>query len=258
MTTRTPTETDALRRRVEALRWHHRIDLGGGVVTPGQDRSDEKLAALRLPSLEGRSVLDVGAWDGYFSFAAERLGARRVMAVDSFVWGEVSWGSQASFQLAREVLGSRVEDRYLEVLDVTPETVDGVWDVVLFLGVLYHLPDPFLALRRMAAVTGELLVVETLSDRLPTRRPAMSFYPGASMDNDTTNWWAPNEAALVAMLRELGFPSVEVVGRRSPAGKLGHLARNAANIAHSRVVRSRSPLGLNYLTTDRLIVHARR
>src|ERR671933_1283270 len=167
----TPVDTDdlaALRRRVHELSWHHQIDLGNGIVTPGRDPSAAKLAALRLPPLEGKTVLDVGAWDGYFSFAAERLGAERVLAVDSFAWGGAEWGSQETFNLARSALGSKVEDHYAEVLELSPERV-GNFDVVLFLGVLYHMRHPFLALERMAAVTRELLIIETHVESLGVR-----------------------------------------------------------------------------------------
>lgn len=257
METSAPLSPAELRQRVNELEWHHQIDLGNGITTPGRDRSDEKLAALRLPSLRGKSVLDIGAWDGYFSFAAERQGASKVLAVDSFAWGGAEWGSQDSFNLARGVLGSKVEDHYGEVLELSPERV-GVHDIVLLLGVLYHMRHPLLALEHAASVTGELLVVETLGDLSFTPRPAAAFYPGSSMNNDDTNWWGPNAPALVGMLHEVGFTDVEVIGAPSLARKLGQLGYNAANIVHSRISRSRAPLELNYLTTNRLIVHARR
>ena len=70
-----------LRIKADALRWYHRIDLGHGVTTQGVDNSPERLARVRLPTdLSGRSVLDIGAWDGFFSFEAERRGASRVVA----------------------------------------------------------------------------------------------------------------------------------------------------------------------------------
>src|SRR5215212_405478 len=70
--------------------WFHSVDLGMGVITPGvksHERLREELASLRLPDLRGKDVLDIGAWDGFFSFAAERLGAARVVALDHHVWG---------------------------------------------------------------------------------------------------------------------------------------------------------------------------
>src|SRR5258706_6059935 len=75
-----------LASRVRAMRWHHRIDLGSGLVTPGlADRLPE--LERTLPEMAGGSVLDVGAWDGYYSFLAERRGAARVVALDHYVWG---------------------------------------------------------------------------------------------------------------------------------------------------------------------------
>ena len=97
-----------LRQRVGKIRWYHRIDLGDGIVTPGVDPSPRKLERLRLPAdLGGKTVLDVGAWDGFFSFEAERRGASRVLATDSYAWSGVDWGTKQGFELARARLGSR-------------------------------------------------------------------------------------------------------------------------------------------------------
>ncbi|MBI3801228.1 MAG: DUF1698 domain-containing protein [Deltaproteobacteria bacterium] len=135
-----------IREHVKRIEWFHSIDLGHGIVTPGRDRSSEKLEWIQLPAhLDGCTVLDIGAWDGFFSFEAERRGARRVLAVDSYCWGGEGWGTQGGFNLARRVLSSHVEDCEIEVLDLSPERV-GTFDVVLFLGVLYHMKHPQAAL----------------------------------------------------------------------------------------------------------------
>jgi SAM-dependent methyltransferase len=153
-----------LRQHVEKIRWYHSIDLGDGIVTPGVDPSPQKLRRLHLPEdLSGKTVLDVGAWDGFFSFEAERRGAERVLATDSYAWSGVDWGSKRGFELARTRLGSTVEDMDVDVLDLSPQGV-GVFDVTLFLGVLYHLRHPMLALEKVAAVTRELLILETAVD----------------------------------------------------------------------------------------------
>ncbi|MGH9079311.1 MAG: hypothetical protein ACRDYE_04380 [Acidimicrobiales bacterium] len=70
---------------MESIPWFHSIDLGGGVVTDGA--SEIQIPDDRFPSFVGHSVLDIGAWDGYYSFMAERLGARRVVALDHYAWG---------------------------------------------------------------------------------------------------------------------------------------------------------------------------
>jgi tRNA (mo5U34)-methyltransferase len=200
-----------IRERVNAIQWFHSIDLGNGIVTPGRDRSAEKLKQLHLPErLDQRTVLDIGAWDGFFSFEAERRGARRVLAIDSYSWNGSGWGTQAGFNLARRVLNSQVEDREVEVLDLTPERL-GTFDVVFFLGVLYHLKNPQRALEHVASVTGDLLILETHVDLLHLERPAVAFYPGEELDGDATNWCGPNFSALEWMLRDVGFQDLRRV-----------------------------------------------
>jgi tRNA (mo5U34)-methyltransferase len=211
---------DELAREVATIRWFHTIDLGHGIVTPGQDDSKRKLGWIRLPgSLAGKTVLDVGAWDGFFSFEAERRGAERVVAIDPACWreppwGPNGWGTQRGFNVARRALESSVEDVDIDLLDIAPETV-GMFDVVLFLGVLYHLPDPWPHLERVARVTRERLIVETHADFIDVRRPAVAYYPGDEIDGDPSNWWGPNPAMLTAKLRELGFATIEVVHEES-------------------------------------------
>ena len=242
---------DELRAAVSRLGWFHTIDLGNGIVTPGRDESQRKLGWIGLPEdLRGRTVLDVGAWDGFFSFEAERRGADRVLAVDGPAWTEPAWGpdgygTKAPFELARRALGSRVEDRDIELEDIAPETV-GRFDVVLFLGVLYHLKHPWPILERVASVCEELLIVETHADLLDVGRPAMALYPGAEVAGDASNWWGPNVAALTAMLREAGFPRVEVV----------HRERRSYRYARAAYRRLRGPRFL--AQQGRVTVHARR
>lgn len=155
---------DELRAEVARINWWHSIDLGQGIVTPGRTNLPDKVGYIGLPDdLTGRSILDVGAWDGLLSFEAERRGAQRVVAVDSFCWNGPGWGTKAGFDLARRSLGSKVEDREIEVVDLSPDTV-GVFDVVLFLGVLYHLTDPLRALQSIFSVTGSHLIMETHVD----------------------------------------------------------------------------------------------
>ncbi|HMC41630.1 MAG TPA: hypothetical protein VKI20_01370, partial [Acidimicrobiales bacterium] len=97
-----------LRAEVDAIRWYHVLDLGQGFRTPGVYDPSSKLSRYALPDLHGKTVLDVGAWDGFFSFEAERRGAARVLATDSFSWDGSNWSTKAGFQLARRALGSRV------------------------------------------------------------------------------------------------------------------------------------------------------
>ena len=200
---------EQVKNEVEKIRWFHRIDLGHGIITPGPDDSATKLKAINLPkNLQGMTVLDIGAWDGFFSFEAERRGASRVVAVDSFCWNGPGWGTKAGFDLARRVLNSKVEDVEMEVLDLSPDTV-GVFDLVLFLGVLYHMRHPLLALERVASVTKKQVILETYVDLLDYDRPAMAFYPETELNGDGSNWCGPNPAMVEAMLKTVGFREIK-------------------------------------------------
>jgi tRNA (mo5U34)-methyltransferase len=205
-----------IRSRIAHINWFHQIDLGHGVTTPGDCKSQQKLAGVGLPNdLTGKTFLDIGAWDGFFSFEAERRGASRVLATDSFVWqGNVPGKSKEGFLAAREILKSRVEDKEIEPLEISPETV-GMWDVVLFAGVLYHMEHPMLALQKVASVTKELLIVETATDLEFKRRPAMAFYPGSELALDSTNWFGPNTLAVLGMLQRCGFKQLTVVYKKT-------------------------------------------
>jgi tRNA (mo5U34)-methyltransferase len=243
-------DVGALRREAGAIQWFHTIDLGHGVITAGVDDTPRKLHGLCLPrSLAGKTVLDVGAWDGFFSFEAERRGAARVLAVDSYCWSGPGWGSKAGFELARRVLQSHVEDMEMDVEAISPDTV-GAFDVVLFLGVLYHMRHPLAALERIAAVTRELLVLETEVDLISLRTPALAFYPGTELNRDPTNWWAPNPRALTGLLKEAGFASVETV--HPPRSFPARLARSVLQFLRERKSISRE------WRRDRMVVHARK
>ena len=195
-----------------AITWFHSHAFPDGERTAGIKPAEvlaKEAEAIFQPGVAGKSVLDIGAWDGYFSFEAERRGARRVLATDHFCWSGPGWGTKAGFDYAHKKLGSKVESLGIDVPQISPQSV-GSFDVVLFLGVLYHVKDPFASLEQVASVTGEMMVVETESAFDPFPWPLMRFYEGAELNNDPTNFWAPNKACLEAMFRELGFKRTEI------------------------------------------------
>ena len=133
---------DELRRQVEQVNWFHQIDLGNGIVTPGPDPTPSKVERVGLPvDLSGRTVLDIGTWDG--AFCSRRSGAERHECwPPTRTSGRAgSGGLERGVRAGPGALGSRVEDRLVDVMDLDPADV-GTFDVVLFLGVLYHLRDP--------------------------------------------------------------------------------------------------------------------
>jgi tRNA (mo5U34)-methyltransferase len=205
-------DPELLRMLVMGRPWFHQIDLGHGIVTPGIDRSAEKLEKLGLPQdLSGKTVLDIGAYDGFFSFAAERRGAARVVAADHFLWTKPEGiGDGRGFDIAHWALGSRVEKKVIPVEAISPETV-GVFDYVLLMGVLYHSQDPLRYLRNAFAVCRGTTIVETHVDGLDYDRPMMVYYPGDTLNSDPTNFWGPNRQCVFEMLYECGYARVDLV-----------------------------------------------
>ena len=231
-----------LRARVDSVVWFHSIDLGHGVVTHGLSDSQLTVRPDQFPDFTGRTVLDIGAWDGYYSFLAERSGAARVVALDHYVWGvdiparEHYWNEcrergtlpdqtrdltdfwqadlpgRRGFELAKEVLDSRVEPVLADFATVDLDSV-GTFDIVLYLGVLYHMKEPLTCLERVRAVTREVAVIETAAISVPAAGdlPLVRFLAGSELNRDFGNWYEPNIEALRAMAIAAGFSHTEVI-----------------------------------------------
>jgi tRNA (mo5U34)-methyltransferase len=203
---------DEVKQFVDSHIWFHAIDLGDGIITPGR-----KSQAVLGPEAEtifgplnlcGCSVMDVGAWNGFYTVEATKRGAREVLAIDSLVWLSPYFCGKETFDFVMRRLGLTVQARILDVTEISEDLV-GYWDVVLFLDVFYHLFNPIAALKRLAAVVNEVLVMQTWLDLRDHNRPAMVFYPGTELMDDPTNWWGPNRAAIEALLKTVGFERVE-------------------------------------------------
>jgi tRNA (mo5U34)-methyltransferase len=138
-----------------------------------------------------------------------------MLAIDTDLWASPASRGQESFDLVMSRLGIEVETKHLDIQAARPEAI-GHWQVVLCLGVFYHLFDPIAALKCLSEITDEVLVLETHLELQELAQPAMAFYPGRELGGDPTNWWAPNRAAVEALLRTVGFP--KVLFTPNPAG----------------------------------------
>jgi tRNA (mo5U34)-methyltransferase len=219
----------ALRARIDALEpWFHNLDLDGIETAPEHFLGDYPRAkfagfAQAIPQdLRGKSVLDIGCNAGFYSIEMKRRGAARVLGIDT----DDRYLAQA--RLAAEVLGYEVELRNLSVYDVG--ALGERFDLVVFMGVLYHLRHPLLALDLIREhVAGDLMLFQTMqqgsNDVLlvpedhPFHVPGTTQPPGyfdnpayprmhfieRKFAHDWTNWWAPNAACSQAMLRAAGF-----------------------------------------------------
>ncbi len=204
---------DAFRAEMAAQSdfWFHTFDFTNGVSNAGRDPSAKKLGAIAMPErLDGLSVLDIGACDGYFSFQAEARGAARVVASDHYLWTAPNSPFYGNFRYMRTILGSNVEELIIPVEEISPERV-GQFDVVLFLGVLYHAPNMIAYLQRVRSVTRRMAIVETLVDLLDVPVPAAAFYPPESVNADSSNFWGPNTACVEHMLKRTGFSNTTFV-----------------------------------------------
>jgi tRNA (mo5U34)-methyltransferase len=218
---------DEIRRRAEALGpWFHNIDLNGVWTAPDHFLGDYPAVKWRsfagaIPQdLTGKSVLDIGCNGGFYSIEMKKRGAKRVLGIDF----DDEYLAQARF--AAEVTGLEIEFRKLSVYDVG--ALGERFDLVLFMGVLYHLRHPLLALdlihehvakdlfvfQSMQRGSNEVEEVEENPTFWQTEQFAKPGYPKLHFierryANDPTNWWVPNRACAEAMLRSAGFAIIE-------------------------------------------------
>lgn len=223
MTVAPTLDREEIARRAAALGpWFHNLDLGGVRTAPDHVLGDYPAIKWRafadaVPAdLTGLSVLDVGCNGGFYAMEMKRRGAARVVAIDH----DPDYLAQARF--AAEVTGLDIEFRQLSVYDVG--ALGERFDVVLFLGVLYHLRHPLLALDLIHAhASRDLLVFQSMLRGSAEAAPVDDDYPfveTAPFDRpdwpklhfvehryagDDTNWFVPNRAAAEAMLRASGF-----------------------------------------------------
>ena len=221
--TQSAIEKSELESRIAELGpWFHNLRLHGVQTAPDHflgDYPQVKFESFResLPKdLEGRSVLDIGCNAGFYSIEMKRRGAGRVLGIDS----DEHYLRQARF--AAEVSGYEIEFERMSVWDVG--SLNERFDVVIFMGVLYHLRHPLLALDLIHKhVAKDVLLFQTMmrgsteiapvafdydfNDVTPFEAPGfpkMHFIENR-YSNDETNWWVPNRACTEAMLRSAGF-----------------------------------------------------
>jgi tRNA (mo5U34)-methyltransferase len=216
-------DKESVQRRIHELGdWFHNIELAGVPTAPAHFLGDyprfqwDRLRPVLPADMTGATVLDIGCNAGFFSIEVKQLGAERVVGIDH----DVRYLSQARF--AAEVRGVDIEFRQLSVYEL--QSLGERFDLVLFMGVLYHLRHPLLALDLIHDwAVKDLLVFQSLERGSRDIEPVSTDYPFEDTDmferpgfprlhfiehsyaGDPTNWWLPNRACCEAMLRSAGF-----------------------------------------------------
>jgi tRNA (mo5U34)-methyltransferase len=234
-------ESAALIRRIKALTWYHTFDFGNGIRTPGAFDHSPILDQYNFPKrFDGKRVLDVATFDGFWAFEFERRGAREVIALDVEGPRDLDWPPKrlaaapeegktlrfgAGFAIAKEQFRSSAQRVVCNVYDLKPETF-GLFDIVHSGDLLLHLNSPIKALQNMARVCTEYALISDVYfpdlDHLGSR-PILEYMGG----RDAPTWWKIGFRALQEMILDAGFAHVEVLstfsyGYRVSPGRMQH------------------------------------
>jgi len=191
-----------LQARIDAIEWYHEFDFPGGLKVRNDridSESHRKLWSFSREILDtidfrGKSVLDIGSWDGYWSFYAEQHGAASVLATDELTQ---NWAAGEGIFLAKELLGSQIEiDFKRDVYDIA--SLGQTFDIILFLGVYYHLHAPFFALTQIRQLCRPDTIVVVEGDVRQNVGTEDALFGFARMDNSTFN---PSRETMEMMLK---------------------------------------------------------
>jgi tRNA (mo5U34)-methyltransferase len=200
--------------------WFHTFALAPGVYTPGIARDHGyRLPVLTADRFAGRSVLDIGTFDGFYSFVAEAFGATRVVAVDNeqYVdWVQARFGVDLiggdGFRAIAKLTSSKVEYRQIDAFGV--RDLDERFDVALCFGILHRVTDPIALLQTLADVLepGGEIVLETYGSRLGSNIPAIEIHePGDVYARDDFVYWGFSPEGLRRLARIVGLGDVEII-----------------------------------------------
>ncbi|MFM8331833.1 MAG: class I SAM-dependent methyltransferase [Candidatus Methylumidiphilus sp.] len=187
---------------IEQIHWFHTVTLDDGRVTKGVvdiARHESRYLFDKLDFI-GKSVLDIGCWDGYFSFMAERRGARRVVSLDN---PDFRWGGLDGYNFLHSHFRSQAEWRKGSIYDLPDER----FDIVLCYGVLYHVNDPLAAMINCFAAAGAEVIFEGLIYDDPA--PLLFLLAPHEFHNDPTNLYAMSTGYLLKVAALCGFAWVE-------------------------------------------------
>lgn len=261
-------------RDIDRYYWYHAVDLPGNIATPGMYDYRNSVDRFGFPAnMRGMSVLDVGSATGFFAFEFERRGAEVVSVelpgldqLDRFPGQDTGvllrkiermmmpplandvpslpraysaeemyyYLLEAPFQLCSRLLGSRVERRFSNVYELSPQKLGrAVFDLVFAGDILVHTLRPLDALTALAGMCAGTLVIAQNIPGSPGDPPAMLYEGGETAGDDRISWWLPNEKCFKQLLRKLGFAEVVAVGNHEG------IHRPSGNIFSRRILHAK-------------------
>ena len=190
---------------IKNMTWRHSFKFGK-VITPGTDKLQEWKLSVLPKDFKGKSVLDIGCADGFFSFYAKKNGASKVLAIDDEPLEE-----RPTRALAFSILDLDVEYRQLDLYDLQ---LNEYFDVIIFMGVIYHLKYPLFGLEKVVRkLTNDgILYLESEYSILYSLigSSAAEFIKDDRLKKDSTNWWVPSIKCLKDMMEVAGLADVEL------------------------------------------------
>lgn len=219
-------EQESILERISGIKWYHTIDLGYGVVTPGNHDYRSQLSEYKLPErFDSKRILEVASYDGFWAFEFEKRGAEEVLAIDIESYDDIDLPPKVKagipkeilerklatgFEIAKDILKSKVKRQVLSVYNLSAERL-GKFDVVFSSDVLLHLVNPMKALQNIySVVTDYAIIVEPFSYDLE----------GIHQENDLIHyrggrnkcvWWGFSLGSLKQLITDAGFRKAELV-----------------------------------------------
>jgi tRNA (mo5U34)-methyltransferase len=231
-----------LLEQAKQRRWYHALELAPGFATEGLFDLRPYVGEYGLPErMDGLRALEVGCWDGFWSFEMERRGAE-VVAIDLDDERDLDWPARRrpqqfpdaprgeGFRLAKEILGSKVERINCSVYHATPEEL-GTFDIVFCGSVLVHLRDQLLALERIASLCTRTFISAEGYDRLTDLIP----FPAARFHADreaAVVYWMPARKTWKRMMLAAGFDRVQERSKFNMESTAGYSVRHVVHHAH--------------------------
>ena len=218
MDTRDDASREALQKEIDSIHWYHEFDFGDGLRSVSVSQAEDHRRAWRFIESElekidfkGKSVLEIGCWDGYWSFYAEKRGARHVLASDDV---SQNWANGAGLRLAHKLLNSKVEiNQSVSIYEASK--LNRTFDIILCLGVYYHLVDPFAGFAEVRHLMHENSIAVFEGDATLELRPDTYYW---DMSDSSKSCFVPTQWGLNHMLKTAYMDVTSQQWMRPPKG----------------------------------------